>query len=52
MMKKQDNHEINNPQSVIEELTVNEHKAAEVKGGALLDGSVRAVRDSIALNHW
>ena len=32
-MKKQDKQEINNPQPVIEDLTVNEDQAAEVKGG-------------------
>ncbi len=32
-MKKQDKQEINNPQPVIEDLTVNEEQAAEVKGG-------------------
>ena len=32
-MKKQDKQEKNNPQPVIEDLTVNEDQAAEVKGG-------------------
>ena len=32
-MKKQDKQEINNPEPVIEDLTVNEAHAAEVKGG-------------------
>lgn len=32
-MNKKDNREANNQQSVIEDLTVNEDQAAEVKGG-------------------
>ena len=32
-MNKKDKQEPNNPQSVIEDLTVNEDQAAEVKGG-------------------
>lgn len=32
-MKKQDKQEINSPQPVIEDLTVSEDQAAEVKGG-------------------
>jgi hypothetical protein len=32
-MKKQDKQEINNSQPVIEDLTVNEGQATEVKGG-------------------
>ena len=32
-MKNQDKLELNNQQSVIEDLTVNEDQAAEVKGG-------------------
>jgi hypothetical protein len=32
-MKKQDRQEINNPQPVIKDLTVNEEQAAEVKAG-------------------
>lgn len=32
-MKKQDKQEINNQQPMIEDLTVNEDKTAEVKGG-------------------
>ena len=34
-MKKQDKQEINNPQPVIEDLTVNQDQAAEVKGGPI-----------------
>ncbi len=34
-MKKQDKQEINDQQPVIEDLTVNEDQAAEVKGGPL-----------------
>jgi hypothetical protein len=33
IMEKQDKQEINNPQPVIEDLTVNEEQAAEVKAG-------------------
>jgi len=33
VMKKQENREANNQHSVIEDLTVNEDQAAEVKGG-------------------
>ena len=32
-MKKQENREANNQDSVVEDLTVNEDQAAEVKGG-------------------
>ena len=32
-MKNQDKQEIHNPQPMIEDLTVNEDQAAEVKGG-------------------
>lgn len=34
-MKKQDNRKANDQQSVIEDLTVNEAEAAEVKGGPI-----------------
>jgi len=35
VMKKQENREANNQHSVIEDLTVNEDQAAEVKGGPI-----------------
>lgn len=40
-MKKQDKQEINNQQSVIEDLAVNEDQAVEVKGGTIYMKTVR-----------
>lgn len=34
-MNKQDNHEANNQQSIIEDLTVNQDQATAVKGGPI-----------------
>ena len=48
-MNMQDEQQPDNQQSVIEDLTVNEDRATEVKGGASGDGSVRSVKDSVAI---
>ena len=41
MTDKQDKGEMNNQQTVIEDLTVNQDQAAEVKGGAHVDYYLR-----------
>jgi hypothetical protein len=40
-MKKQDDSELNNRQPAVEDLTVNEGRAAEVKGGNIYVKTVR-----------
>ena len=51
-MSQQDKQEINNHESLIEDLTVNQEQEEEVKGGTLGDGSVRFVKDSVSLQTW
>ena len=45
-MNQQDKQELNNQPLVIEDLTVNEEQAEEVKGGSLPSGDCVTVTDS------
>lgn len=51
-MSQQNNRETNEQKSLIEDLTVSEDQAAEIKDGPLGDGSVRLLWNNTVQKQW